>query len=80
MVLPINKPYAGGFITDIIKPNDNRHAVQIEINRDLYLKKNYTISSEAVKKLTDFIEKIIKSVFNLLDQKMFSMRRFFPFP
>ena len=59
----INTPYAGGFITENHgKPNENRHAVQIEINRDLYLKDNYTISSEAVSKLTDFIEKIIKSV------------------
>ena len=59
----INTPYAGGFITEYHgKPNENRHAVQIEINRDLYLKENYTISSEAVSKLTDFIEKIIKSV------------------
>ena len=59
----INTPYAGGFITEHHgKPNENRHAVQIEINRDLYLKENYTISSEAVSKLTDFIKKIIKSV------------------
>ena len=59
----INTLYAGGFITEYHgKPSENRHAVQIEINRDLYLKENYTISNEAVSKLTDFIEKIIRSV------------------
>jgi N-formylglutamate amidohydrolase len=33
-----NKPYAGGFITECHgRPRDGRHAVQIEINRALYM-------------------------------------------
>ncbi|MCE4222892.1 N-formylglutamate amidohydrolase [Methylobacterium sp. C25] len=33
-----NKPYAGGFITEHYgEPNLSRHALQIEINRDLYM-------------------------------------------
>jgi N-formylglutamate amidohydrolase len=39
-----NKPYAGGFITDRYgRPADGMHAVQIEINRAIYMdEKNYT--------------------------------------
>ena len=39
-----NKPYAGGFITDRYgSPADGMHAVQIEINRAIYMdEKNYT--------------------------------------
>ncbi len=34
----LNKPYAGGFITEIHgRPSTNRHAIQIEINRGLYM-------------------------------------------
>jgi N-formylglutamate deformylase len=34
----LNKPYAGGFITEIHgRPSADRHAVQIEINRALYM-------------------------------------------
>jgi N-formylglutamate amidohydrolase len=33
-----NKPYAGGFITEHYgEPNVERHALQIEINRGLYM-------------------------------------------
>ena len=33
-----NRPYAGGFITEHYgDPDQNRHAVQIEINRALYM-------------------------------------------
>lgn len=33
-----NKPYAGGFITEHYgRPSDNRHALQVEINRALYM-------------------------------------------
>jgi N-formylglutamate amidohydrolase len=33
-----NKPYAGGFITEIHgRPSVDRHAVQIELNRELYM-------------------------------------------
>lgn len=34
----LNRPYAGGFITEHYgRPGDNLHAIQIEINRGLYL-------------------------------------------
>ena len=33
-----NSPYSGGFITENYgKPNENKHAIQIEINRSIYL-------------------------------------------
>jgi N-formylglutamate deformylase len=38
LVVSRNKPYAGGFITETHgRPRENRHAVQIEVNRALYM-------------------------------------------
>ena len=37
----INKPYAGGFITEHYgRPKEGLHAIQIEINRGIYMKEN----------------------------------------
>ena len=59
----LNTPYAGGFITERHgNPNKNQHAIQIEINRNLYLQKNYKISFKAVSELTRVLNQIIKSV------------------
>ena len=59
----MNKPYAGGFITEHHgKPNLNKHAIQIEINRDLYLQEDFKISSEAVRELGVVLRDIVKSV------------------
>jgi len=42
-VVALNAPYAGGFTTDHYgRPQDGRHALQIEINRSLYMdERNY---------------------------------------
>jgi N-formylglutamate amidohydrolase len=45
-----NKPYAGGFITEIHgRPSVDRHAVQIELNRALY------VDEESLRKNANFI-------------------------
>jgi N-formylglutamate amidohydrolase len=37
-VVAFNKPYAGGFITEHYgRPGEGRHALQIEVNRSLYM-------------------------------------------
>ena len=62
----LNNPYAGGFITEHYgNPSKNQHAIQLEINRNLYLKKNYKIISKAASELTEVIKEIIKSVSSL---------------
>ena len=59
----MNTPYAGGFITEHYgNPSKNQHAIQLEINRNLYLKKNYKIISNAASELTGVLKEIIKSV------------------
>ena len=64
----MNKPYAGGFITEYHgKPNLNKHAIQIEINRDLYLQEDYKISSEAVRELGVVLRDIVKSVSSMCE-------------
>lgn len=53
-----NRPYAGGFITQSQgRPEKQRHALQIEINRKLYLdEENVKLSPNAEKLKTDIIE------------------------
>ena len=59
----MNTPYAGGFITEHYgNPCKNQHAVQLEINRNLYLLENYKFSSKAANELTRVLKEIIKSV------------------
>ena len=42
-----NSPYAGGYITDCYgRPGNGQHAVQIEINRSLYMDENLVTPSE----------------------------------
>jgi N-formylglutamate amidohydrolase len=46
-----NKPYAGGFITESYgAPQQNRHAIQIELNRELYM------DERRQEKTTDFTQ------------------------
>lgn len=63
LTFSMNTPYAGGFITEHHgKPNLNQHAIQIEINRKLYLLEDYKISSAAVRELSIVLSDIVKSV------------------
>ena len=63
LTFSMNAPYAGGFITEHHgRPSINKHAIQIEINRDLYLHENYKINNEAVCELRVMLSDIVKSV------------------
>jgi N-formylglutamate amidohydrolase len=61
----INKPYAGGFITEHYgRPDNGLHAIQIEVNRGLYmneerLEKNARFA-EIARDVTEFIGKLVK--------------------
>ncbi len=55
-----NKPYAGGHITQTYgNPADNRHAIQIEINRSLYM------NEKSITKTDDFtiLQKSLNDIF-----------------
>ncbi len=49
-----NKPYAGGFITERYgAPADARHAVQIEVNRALYMDERRMMKSAKAEALAE---------------------------
>jgi len=59
----MNIPYAGGYITEHHgDPSEHRHAIQIEINRNLYLSKNYIINKKNINELSEVLKRIIESV------------------
>ncbi|MEM7620679.1 MAG: N-formylglutamate amidohydrolase [Pseudomonadota bacterium] len=63
-VVAMNKPYAGGYITENYgKPHKNSHALQIEINRSLYMNEN------TFEKNDDF--QTIRNILNVLVQRVF---------
>lgn len=53
----LNRPYAGGYITEYYgRPNDGQHAIQIEINRSLYLnERTFQRSSDFDRMRTDLM-------------------------
>ena len=56
-----NKPYAGGYITQTYgRPSKNTHAIQVEINRALYM------NEKTITKSADFhnLQKSISEIFN----------------
>ncbi|ACT60655.1 N-formylglutamate amidohydrolase [Hirschia baltica] len=58
-----NRPYAGGFITQSQgRPEKQRHALQIEINRKLYLDEQNVLLSENAKNLKSDINSIFKEL------------------
>ncbi|HLW93156.1 MAG TPA: N-formylglutamate amidohydrolase [Roseiarcus sp.] len=62
-----NKPYAGGFITEHYgAPASRRHAVQIEINRALYMDERAVAKSERAQELTanlfDVVETLVHRI------------------
>ncbi|MCJ2063927.1 N-formylglutamate amidohydrolase [Methylobacterium sp. J-088] len=58
-----NKPYAGGFITEHYgEPNLGRHALQIELNRALYMNENSLATHAGFQGLSDSLRAIITVV------------------
>ena len=52
-----NKPYAGGFITESYgAPQHARHAIQVEINRSLYMNEVTSQFTAGFKKLRDLLD------------------------
>ena len=58
-----NTPYAGGFITACYgKPDKNVHALQIEINRGLYMDQKNLTTNEGFKRLQQDIAAFIQDM------------------
>ncbi|MEM9733172.1 MAG: N-formylglutamate amidohydrolase [Pseudomonadota bacterium] len=63
-----NKPYAGGFITEHYgRPLKGLHAVQIEINRALYMREDTLTLREGFNALQQDIETVMSHVMSLPD-------------
>jgi len=58
-----NKPYAGGFITEHYgEPNLGRHALQIEMNRALYMNESSLALTRDFPALVTALESIVAAV------------------
>ncbi len=58
-----NSPYAGGFITDCYgRPGRGQHAVQIEINRALYMDENLVVPSEGFAQVKSHMSALIAAL------------------
>lgn len=71
----LNKPYAGGFITQHYgRPDSGLHAVQIEINRGLYMDESSMQKSENFEKLADDIRQLLNIVVSMPEAAMLGTR------
>ena len=58
-----NKPYAGGFITEHYgRPQRNVHAIQIEVNRGLYMDEQDFAKTAGFARLASDLERVIASL------------------
>ena len=58
-----NKPYAGGFITEHYgRPDEHLHALQIEVNRGLYMNENDFSQSAGFRRLSDDLEDLTETL------------------
>jgi N-formylglutamate amidohydrolase len=65
-----NKPYAGGFITETHgNPRHNRHALQIEVNRALYMDESKQTKTQNFQTLQKTLTCIIKDLLAFLPQE-----------
>lgn len=63
-----NKPYAGGFITEHYgEPNIGRHALQIEINRGLYMNESNLAVTQGFADLVWTLREVVKAVAEEMD-------------
>jgi N-formylglutamate amidohydrolase len=68
LITAINHPYAGGHILQRhARPRQGLHAIQIEIDRALYLDAAYNLESDGVKKMRRFIAQL---AFALIDEAL----------
>ena len=67
----LNKPYAGGFITEHYgAPEHNRHALQIELNRALYMDESTLERSPDFSRVVADIGRLCTAVFSVLSDKL----------
>ena len=70
-----NKPYAGGFITEHYgRPLKGLHAVQIEVNRALYMDEATLVPNAGFDRLRDDMTSVIESVAALPDAGLYPVR------
>jgi N-formylglutamate amidohydrolase len=56
-----NRPYAGGFITETYGiPKLNRHAIQIELNRQLYMNELTLEKTKYFNNLRDILKNVLQ--------------------
>jgi N-formylglutamate amidohydrolase len=59
----MNNPFAGGYNTNHYgRPNENKHAIQIEIKKSLYLDEHNRALNEHAKDFKKIITELIKSL------------------
>ncbi len=62
-VVALNKPYAGGYITEHYgRPQQGRHALQVEINRALYMDETNFAKSAGFERLKRDLEQVAKAL------------------
>jgi N-formylglutamate amidohydrolase len=62
-VVALNKPYAGGYITEHYgRPQQGRHALQVEINRALYMDETSFAKSTGFERLKRNLEQVAKAL------------------
>jgi N-formylglutamate amidohydrolase len=65
----LNRPYAGGFITEHYgRPARNVHAVQIEVNRGLYINEQTLEITEGFEPLRQRLTKVMADVFRAIGE------------
>lgn len=64
-----NKPYAGGFITEHYgRPGRNLHALQIEVNRSLYMNERTLRKSPGFEALAQDLTRLLRGLMGLPDE------------
>ncbi len=62
-VVALNKPYAGGYITEHYgRPQQGRHALQVEINRALYMDETSFAKSAGFERLQRDLDQVAKAL------------------
>lgn len=72
----INKPYAGGFISEHYgRPDDGFHAIQIEINRGLYMNEKRLERSKRFSQVQEDMTRFIGRLVSVPDADLYAVRQ-----
>jgi N-formylglutamate amidohydrolase len=62
-LVALNKPYAGGYITEHYgRPHKGQHALQIEVNRALYMDETSFEKSSSFARLREDLETVVRAL------------------